>query len=243
MKNKKNISSIILVFMTVFVTICFTSSCSEDGFEFNNEYKTLATRSVDGSGEGLYPFDRIIYANCGMWTLAQLMGNADNQVYYNKVITAAENSIYWDEESEMEKLTSDDPTKAISSGTMMVIITKIIEMNNLESGLSQIQNLESAFPNTTISDSIQAQAKIIELAQSSNKTERLRGAVVGLYTIVNNKTTPHWVRLRDVDLDTDEIIVDDVNAFTPNTSNPYHRRYNLVEVSSLMYRQPETSHH
>lgn len=238
MRSRKSTSGFILVFMTVFVTCYIMCSCSEEKLDLNYERKTFATRSSNESGEILYPYNHINYANCGIWTLAQLMGCADNQFYYNKIIVAAENAIYWDEEREMEKVNSNELATALNSNALMQIISKMLEMNNNESAIARIQNLETAFPNETILDSIQAQAKILDLAMNPNRAERFRGAIVGLYTMINNRITPHWVRLRDLDLDTYEIIVDDVNAFNPHSSSPYDSRFWLTDVSSLMYRKP-----
>lgn len=229
MRNVK--LSIVLSLLVMAVWSGVSLSCSSDEFDLPTEQKTMARRKVT-SNEGN---DRQVlsYSNCGIWSLAQLLGNANNVSYQNAVLEAAQAAISWDEEKELERWNNNENVTPINSTKILSICAQLRESNSKKTNFERIVNLEKNLPNAAVNDSIGAQTKLRELS-SKNK---LRGVMIGCIVISKRDTINHWVKA--IRLTGDVVEVDDQLAYDFTKPYPYRNSINILQVRAILYRDEE----
>ena len=240
---KKLIYRGILAAVAAIVAASSFISCSSDDEYYENGNYTLANKrmtrsSIEGDGEKEF----LQYSNCGLWGLAQLMGDADSYTFQSAVLSAAKTSINWNEEANLDSLRNGGSLESISFSEIIAISKCIEDENAKKSGLERL-NIDGRLPNTVINNASDAKNKLKEIQSSSSS--KIHGAMVALRICVDGKWIDHWTPVDNID--DDYIYVRDpltVNQYIKNeqigisdVSDRYKNKYPVSSIQGLFYRK------
>lgn len=238
-------STIAVMSVTAVVTSC---SNDEDYYLFEEQVYTLApvTRSTI-SPEGGFDIPKFLsYSNCGLWSIAQMCGSADNYRCQGAVLSAAKSAIGWDEDENMRRMKDNEPLRGLKGGEILSICNKMKETNEAAGILDKISGLDKNLPDTYEKDPSEA-LKIVENLKKTSNGGRIRGAMVGLETTdANGNTIEHWVSLERFNENGDMQVRDPFTVQqyynsekngTSQYSDRYKNNYSVSRVKCVLYKK------
>lgn len=235
------------VSMMAFLALITASCTKEDQFDDfyndlsveNNVPLTKSSYDPDG-GTDEHPF--LTYSNCGLWGIAQMCGDADMSIYQGAVLSAAESSINWDEEANMNSLTK----RGLKGEEILSVCNRMREINNAKKGFERLSGLDKNLPNTYEPDRAKA-LQVIENLKNSSHGNKISGAMVGIETHdANGNLIDHWVPLEKFTENGEMVVRDQMTSQQyydqeHNGQSRYSNRYitnkSVSQVKCILYRK------
>lgn len=249
MKGNFYVCGLFSAITVMFATAIIASCSSDDDYEYREEQVyTMAptTRSAMSPEAGFENPPFLNYSNCGLWGIACMCGNVDNERYQGAVLSAATSAINWDENANMEHLKNNKPLRGLSGNEILSVCNKMKEINNKASGFDKISKLNDRLPDTFESDSREAQKIVGDLMTKSNG-KTINGVMVGLETIDENGITlEHWVPLENFTKSGDMQVRDPLTSqeyynrernSQSNFSDRYKNNYSVSRVKCILYKK------
>ncbi|MDO4738129.1 MAG: hypothetical protein Q4A50_05865 [Bacteroidales bacterium] len=249
MKRFFFVCSLCSTITVVSVTSVITSCSSDEDYEFFEEQAyTLAptTRSTISPEGNLDNPQFLKYSNCGLWSIAQMCGSADNSKYQGAVLYAAKSAINWDEDENMNNLQNNTTVRGLKGDEILSVCNAMKEINKNAHAFDKISGLDNNLPNTYEKDSLKAR-QIIENLKNTADGKRVRGAMVGLETKdADGNNVEHWVSLENFSENGDMQVRDPLTSQQyyysekngmSQYSDRYKNNYSVSRVKCVLYKK------